>query len=569
MSHDAHGHHPQSFLSKYVFSFDHKVIGIQYIAMAVVMAVVAGYLALVIRFQLANPKSELVPPETYLSLVTMHGTIMVFFVVSLTLVSGFGNFLIPLQIGARDMAYPFLNMLSFWVMVPACLLMLVSFFVEGGAAAAGWTSYPPLSALPDAIPGSGLGQTLWILAMALFIASFTMGGLNYLTTILNNRAKGMTMMRMPLVIWMFLIAAILGLLAFPPLTAAAIMLLLDRHAGTSFYLPAGMIINGHIMPNQGGTPLLFQHLFWFLGHPEVYVLVLPALGIGFELLAAFGRRAPFGYKPTVYSTLLIGFLSMIVWGHHMFVSGMDPRVGKYFSIATVIITAPFGVLGVNLLLTLWKARIQFTTPMLFALALVSTVGAGGLGGLYLGTSTSDVYFHETYFVVGHFHLMIGTVTFLGTFGGIYFWFPKMFGKMMDDKLGKIHFWLTFPPMISIFILMHMQGLGGMLRRTYDVTVYQYNQGNTSLLWPITILATILVAAQAIFLLNVVKSLMSGKRAEANPWGASTLEWTHAASPAPHGNWGEHEPVLTTSCYEFDGPATAPTGTSAPAMGGVR
>jgi len=535
---------PQGFLRKYVFSLDHKVIGIQYLVTAIFMAIVAGGLAMIIRMRLAWPGvgAEAFPPEAYVSFVTMHGTLMVFFVVSLSL-SGLANFLIPLQIGTRDMAYPFLNMLSYWTAVPACLIMLVSFFVTGGAAAAGWTSYPPLSAI------GGLGQTLWILGMALFIASFTMGGLNFLTTILNLRTKGMTMRRMPITVWGFLVATILGILAFPPLTAAAIMLLFDRHGGTAFFV-SDMYTGGTYHAVGDGTPLLFQHLFWFLGHPEVYVLVLPCLCFIFDIIPAFTRRPVFGYRPTIYAMLVIGILSMIVWGHHMFVTGMNPYVAKYFSIATVIITAPFSVLGVNLLASLWRARMRFHTPMLFALAVISAVGFGGLGGLFLGTMTSDIYFHETYFVVGHFHLMIGTVTLLSIFGAVYYWFPKMFGRMMNERLGRWHFWLTAVPMITIFILMHMQGLGGMLRRTYDPAVYAYNEEmNTALRVPITTLAFVLFAAQVIFIWNFFRSIFRGAPAEKNPWHAATLEW-QADSPPPHGNWGEALPIVHRWPYEY-------------------
>jgi cytochrome c oxidase subunit 1 len=551
-----HEQEPRGFLRRYVFSLDHKVIGIQYLVTAVFMAILAGALAVIIRTRLAWPHvgDKAFPPEAYISFVTMHGTLMVFFVVSLAL-SGLGNYLIPLQIGARDMAYPFLNMLSYWVVVPACLIMLASFFVTGGAAAAGWTAYPPLSAVEKAVPGSGLGQTLWLLGMALFIVSFTMGGLNFLTTILNLRTKGMTMRRMPITVWGFLVATLLGILAFPPLTAAALMLLFDRHAGTAFFV-TDMFMGGKYQALGDGTPLLFQHLFWFLGHPEVYVLVLPCICFVFDILPAFTRRPIFGYRPSVYAMLVIGVLSMIVWGHHMFVTGMNPYVGKYFSVATVVITAPFSVLGVNLLASLWRARMRFATPMLFALAVISAVGFGGLGGLFLGTMTSDIYFHDTYFVVGHFHLMIGTVTLLSIFGAFYYWFPKMFGRMMDERLGRWHFWLTAAPMITIFILMHMQGLGGMLRRTYDPSVYAYNEMNTALRLPITVLAFLLFAAQGIFLWNFARSAFRGAPAPANPWEATTLEW-QAPSPPPHGNFGETLPVVHRWAYEYSpGPGRA-------------
>jgi len=539
---------PQSFISKYVFSFDHKVIGIQYLVTAMVMALFGGTLALMIRTQLQSPELGLFAPESYLSYVTMHGTIMVFFVVSMA-ISGFGNFLIPLQIGARDMAYPFLNMLSYWTMVPACLIMIASFFVPGGAAAAGWTMYPPLSAVEQAVPGSGIGTTLWILGMALFIASFTMGGLNFLTTIINCRTKGMTMWRLPLGIWGFLAATVLGLLAFPPLTSAAIMLLFDRHLETSFFV-TDMVINDQVLNLGDGTPLLFQHLFWFLGHPEVYVLVIPPLLMTMDIIPVFTRRPSFGYRQSIWALFVVSFLSMIVWGHHMFVTGMNPYVGKYFSIATVIITAPFAVLGINLLASLWRARLRPTVPMLFALAVISAVGFGGFGGLFLGTMVSDIYFHETYFVVGHFHLMIGTVTLLGLFASFYYWFPKMFGRRMDEKLGRWHFWLTAVPMIAIFLLMHLQGMGGMVRRTFDPGTYEYNAGmNSALRFPITIMAYILFLGQLIFFWNIIRSIKRGEVAGENPWDAATLEWT-TPSPAPHGNFGTALPVVSCGPYEY-------------------
>ncbi len=538
---------PRSFWRKYVFSVDHKMIGIQYIVLAILMALVAGGLALMIRAQLAWPNTGMFKPEAYLSYVTMHGTLMVFFVIS-PAISGLANFLLPLQVGTRDMAYPVLNMLSFWTIVPGALLMIASFFMPGGAASAGWTAYPPLSAVESVNPGSGWGQTLWLLGMALFIVSFTMGGLNFLTTILNMRAKGLSMMRLPLTVWGFLVSTVLGLLAFPPLTAAAIMLLFDRHGNTSFFL-TDMVVNDQLMALGNGTPLLFQHMFWFLGHPEVYVIVLPCVCMMFDIIPAFTRRPVFGYRPSVYSLLVVGFLSMIVWGHHMFVTGMNPWVGKYFSVATVIITAPFSVLGVNLLASLWRAKLRPGVPMLWCLAVVSAIGFGGLGGLFLGTMTSDIYFHETYFVVGHFHLMIGTVTLLSIFAAIYYWYPKMFGRMLNEKLGRWHFWLTALPMMSIFILMHMQGLGGMVRRTFDTSVYAYNETNAALTIPITILATALFVGQFLFLFNAIRSVRHGEEAGRNPWQATTLEW-ETESPAPHGNFGETLPTVHRWAYDY-------------------
>ncbi|MFQ5776905.1 MAG: cbb3-type cytochrome c oxidase subunit I [Terriglobia bacterium] len=560
-------HAPHGFLRRYIFSTDHKVIGLQYLLTGMAVAIIAGLLAMLIRLQLAWPavkwpllgklfpvgmEDGLMRPEFYLALVTMHGTLMVFFVVSFALVSGFGNYLIPLQVGARDMAFPFLNMLSYWVVVPATLIMLVSFLVEGGAAASGWTAYPPLSAVEQAIPGSGLGQTLWLLGMALFIASFTMGGLNFFVTVLNLRARGMSMMRLPMTIWAMFMAAILGLLAFPPLTAAAIMLLFDRHGGTSFFLPSGLFFGNQLLAHQGGTPLLWQHLFWFLGHPEVYVLLLPALGIAFDVMAPFIRKPIFGYRMTVYSFWAIGFLGMIVWGHHMFVSGMNPFVGEFFSIGTLLITIPSAIVGLNLLASLWGARLRLTTAMAFALGVIALFGAGGLGGIFLGTATSDIFLHDTYFVVGHFHYMIGGVTLFGIFAGIYYWFPKFFGRMMNERWGKVHFWLTLIPFYIVFFGMHFLGFGGAPRRYYAFNKFEFLQPFEGLNVIITLSAFVLGAAQFIFLFNFWWSLWFGPRGERNPWKATTLEWT-APSPPPHGNWGAAPPTVHRWPYEYSAP----------------
>lgn len=553
-----------SFTRRYIFSTDHKVIGIQYFLTAMVMALIAGFLAMLIRLQLAWPGEKwkfleslfpagmedgIMKPEFYLALVTMHGTLMVFFVVSFALVSGFGNYLIPLQIGARDMAFPFLNMLSYWVVVPASIIMLASFFVEGGAAASGWTAYPPLSAVQEAIPGSGWGQTLWLLGMALFIVSFTLGGLNFVTTVLNLRTAGMSMRRLPLLVWTFLIASILGLLAFPALTAAAVLLLFDRHFGTSFFLPSGLFFGNRLLPHEGGTPLLWQHLFWFLGHPEVYVLILPALGAAFEILPTFTRKPVFGYRITIYSLYAIAFLSMIVWGHHMFVSGMNPYVGEFFSVGTMAITVPFAIVGVNLIASLWGGTIRLTTAMLFAIGLISLVGTGGLGGIFLGNATADIQLHDTYFVVGHFHFMIGGVTLFGLFAGTYYWFPKMFGRLMNERLGKLHFWLTLLSFYAVFLAQHFQGLGGTPRRYYTFDKFAFLEGLQSLNLFVSIAAFVLGGAQLIFLLNFCWSLIKGAKAGNNPWRATTLEWT-APSPPPHGNWGERLPVVYRWPYEY-------------------
>ncbi|MBI4459716.1 MAG: cbb3-type cytochrome c oxidase subunit I [Acidobacteria bacterium] len=560
-------HQPKSFLRRYIFSTDHKVIGLQYLLTAMAVAVVAGLMAMWIRLQLAWPGAQwpllgklfpdgmpggVMKPEFYLSLVTMHGTLMVFFVVSFALIGGFGNYLIPLQVGARDMAFPVLNMLSYWVAVLATLVMFASFSVEGGAAASGWTAYPPLSAIAQAIPGSGMGQTLWITGMALFIVSFTMGGLNYFATIVNSRAKGMSFMRLPMTTWTLFLATIIGLLAFPPLTAAAILLLFDRHGGTSFFLPSGLFFGNQVLAHEGGTPLLWQHLFWFLGHPEVYVLILPALGIAFDVLAPFIRKPIFGHRMTIYSLWAIGLLSMVVWGHHMFVSGMNPYLGEFFSVGTLLITIPSAIIGLNLMASLWGASIRFTTAMLFALGIIVLFGLGGMGGIFLGTATADIYLHDTYFVVGHFHFMIGGVTLFGIFAGVYYWFPKMFGRMLNEKLGKIHFWITIAGFYGVFLTQHFLGLGGMPRRYYSFENFNFLEPIRNLNLLVSGSAFVLGAAQLLFLFNFFWSLWRGAVAERNPWRATTLEWT-AASPPPHGNWGGESPTVYRWAYEYSVP----------------
>jgi cytochrome c oxidase subunit 1 len=560
----AAGHAEIGFVRRYIFSTDHKIIGIQYIVTGLVMAILGGALAGLIRLQLGWPDrqwlllSTLLPkgmpggvmtPEFYLAVVTMHGTIMVFFFISYVLVSGFGNYLVPLQIGARDMAFPFLNMLSYWIAFLSALVLIASFFVEGGAAAAGWTAYPPLSAVASAVPGSQMGQTLWLLSMALFIASFTMSGLNIVATVFSVRAPGMSMTRLPLTVWSYFIAAILGLLAFPPLTAAAVMLLLDRHFATSFFLPGGLVVGGQLLSNSGGSPLLWQHLFWFLGHPEVYVLILPALGIACDILPAFTRKPIFGYRISVWCLVAVGTLSMIVWGHHMFVSGMSPFTGEYFSLVTLTITVPMTIFGVNMLASLWGGTIRMRVPMMFSLAVIALFGSGGLGGLFLGNATADMQLHDTYFVVGHFHMMIGGVTLMATFAAIYYWFPKMFGRTMSEMLGKAHFWGTFAPFFFIFFVQHFVGLEGAPRRYYAFTSYDYLQQTRGSNLAISIAAMVLLSAQVLFLVNFCWSLVAGRRATANPWHATTLEWT-TASPPPHGNFGAEEPTVHRWAYEY-------------------
>ena len=563
----AHG--KESFISKYVFSFDHKMIGKQYLTLAMAMGFIGGILAVLIRLQLGFPSkpwpflenlfpvgmaSGIMTPEFYVSLFTMHGTIMVFFLLSLLPVSGFGNFLIPLQIGARDMAFPFLNMLSFWTVVPGAIIIIISFFVEGGAAASGWTAYPPLSAIRSAIPGSAAGQTLWLIGMVFFVASFTMGGLNFVVTILNLRTKGLRMMRMPLTTWAQFVVGILGLLSFPALAAGAILLLFDRSLGTSFFLPAGIFVGDTLMPHEGGTPLLWQHLFWFLGHPEVYIIMLPAMGFTSDILATFCRRPIFGYRSMVYAIMAIGGLSFLVWGHHMFVSGMSPFLGSLFVVTTLAIAIPSAVKAFNWLFTIVRAKIHFTTASLFALGVVSLFVTGGLTGIFLGTNATDIQLHDTYFVVGHFHFIMAGAGLFGAFGAVYYWYPKMFGRTLSERLGKIHFWITFIAYYAVFFPMHYLGVAGMVRRVYDPNVYEYLQPLQPVNLFITISAFVLFAGQLLFLWNYFVSMRRGRPATGNPWRSGGLEWSTPAKPG-HGNWEGDIPEVHRWPYEYSRPDT--------------
>ena len=570
-AHAAEAHAPQAFIWRYVFSKDHKVIAIQYYVTAMLMAVVAGLLAMLIRLQLAWPEKTwpglgrilskgftegVMNPEFYAMLFTMHGTIMVFFVLSTAPVSGFGNLLIPLQVGARDMAFPFLNGLSYWTFLPGCIVILSSFFVGAGAAAAGWTSYPPLSALRSAVPGSQMGQTLWIIGMVFFIASFTMGGLNFLTTILNLRTKGLSFMRMPLTLWSMFLVAILGLLAFPALTAASLMLLFDRHFGTSFFVPAGVVLSGAQQAHAGGSPLLWQHLFWFLGHPEVYILMLPALGFTSDIIAAFCRKPIFGYKAMVGAMMAISFLSFVVWGHHMFVSGMNPYLGMAFAVGTMLIAVPSAVKVFNWLATLWRSRIQYKSPMLWALGVVSLFISGGLSGIFLGQAPVDIHLHDTMFVIAHFHLIMAGAALFGVFGATTYWFPKMFGRMMNETLGKAHFWLTFVAYYGTFFPMHYLGFAGNSRRLYDPYQYEFLKHLQPINQFITISAFILGSAQILFFINFFWSAFKGPKAGENPWNANGLEWTTPSAP-PHGNWPGEIPQVYRWPYDYSVPG-APT-----------
>ena len=547
---------PQGFIRKYIFSLDHKVIGLQYYFLALAAVFVGMFLSLLMRIHLIWPTATLpflgeIKPETYLSLLTMHGTIMVFFVLTTAPQGGFGNYFLPIQIGAPDMAFPVLNMLSFWTTFLGFIVLLAAFFVTGGAPLHGWTGYAPLSALQSAGPGEGLGADLWITSIAIFCIGALMGALNFITTTLDMRAKGMTMMRMPLTVWAWFITAILGLLAFGVLLSAGILLLMDRNLGTSFFVPL-VTVNGQLTGHKGGSPLLWQHLFWFFGHPEVYIAILPAMGLCSQLLSVFSRKPIFGYKAMVYAMLSIGFLGFMVWGHHMFMSGMSPYTAFAFSIMTMGIGVPSAIKTFNWLGTLWHGRIRFTSPMLFAIGFVSLFVTGGISGPFLAQPVLDIYLHETYFVIAHFHLIMGVASIFGIFAATYYWFPKMFGRMMNEPLAKLHFWLTFIGAYAIFMPMHYYGMSAGLRRYSQSTEVAYILKLLPLQRFITIAAFVTIASQFIFLFNLFWSMFKGAKASDNPWEATTLEWT-TATPPPHDNFGGHTPVVKNGPYEYSVP----------------
>ena len=565
-SHDDHGHHKETFLTKYVFSQDHKMIAKQFLITGIIMAVIAMGLSILFRLQLAWPETNFpfletflgkwaeggrIKPDFYLALVTIHGTIMVFFVLTAGLSGTFSNLLIPLQIGARDMASPFLNMLSYWFFLTACLIMMGSFFIQTGPASAGWTIYPPLSALPTAISGSGLGMTMWLISMVCFVASSLMGGINYVSTILNMRTKGMDLWKMPLTIWALFLTAVLGILSFPVLVAGVVLLIFDRSFGTSFYL-SDIVMGTQVLPNQGGSPILWQHLFWFLGHPEVYIVIMPALGISSEVISVNSRKPIFGYHAMIYSLIGITILSFIVWGHHMFVTGMNPLLGGVFMITTLIIAVPSAVKTFNYLATLWRGNIKFTPAMLFAIGLVSFFISGGLTGIFLGNASLDINLHDTYFVVAHFHLVMGSAAIFGMLAGVYHWFPKMFGRMMSSKLGYLHFWLTFIGAYLVFFPLHFLGLDGVPRRYYAFTEFEFMQKWLTVNVFVTWAAIFAALAQVAFLWNFFYSIFRGKKAAQNPWGANTLEWTTPVEHL-HGNWPGEIPTVYRWPYDYSKP----------------
>jgi cytochrome c oxidase subunit I len=554
-----HSHAPQGFIRKYIFSLDHKVIGIQYFFLALTAVFVGMFLSLLMRIHLVWPTAVLplvgeIKPETYLSLLTMHGTIMVFFVLTTAPQGGFGNYFLPIQIGAPDMAFPVLNMLSFWTTFVGFVVILAAFFVTGGAPLHGWTGYAPLSALPSAGPGEGLGADLWITSIAIFCVASLMGALNFITTTLDLRAKGMTMMRMPLTVWSWFITAILGLLAFGVLLSAGILLLMDRNLGTSFYVPL-VVVNGQIMGHKGGSPLLWQHLFWFFGHPEVYIAILPGMGVASQVLSTFSRKPIFGYRAMVYAMLSIGFFGFMVWGHHMFMSGMSPYSAFAFSLLTMCIGVPSAIKTFNWLGTMWKGRIRFHTPMLYAIGFVSLFVSGGLSGPFLAQPVLDIQLHDTYFVVGHFHLIMGVAAIFGMFAATYYWFPKMFGRMMNERWGKIHFFLTLAGTYAIFMPMHYLGLAGGTRRYSQYTEVAYLQKLMPLHQFMTYAAIITIAAQFIFVINLFWSMFKGPKASDNPWESTTLEWI-TSTPPPHDNFGGVTPVVYHGPYEYGVPGAA-------------
>jgi cytochrome c oxidase subunit I len=595
VKHDAHGHghddhehhHEGGFISKYVFSMDHKTIAKQFLITGILWAIVGAFFSVLFRLQLGFPdttfpwlesilghwaKGGHISPEAYYALVTMHGTILVFFVLTAGLSGTFSNLLIPLQVGARDMASPFMNMMSYWFFFLASVVMMSSLFVQTGPASGGWTAYPPLSALGDASIGSKIGMDLWLTSMALFVVSQLLGGLNYISTILNMRTKGMSMTKMPLTIWSFFFTAVLGVLSFPVLLSGFILLLFDRHAGTSFYL-SELFVAGKALSNEGGSAILYQHLFWFLGHPEVYIIILPAMGMVSEILAVNSRKPIFGYLAMVGSMFAIAILAFLVWAHHMFVTGLNPFLGAFFVLLTLLIAVPSAIKVFNWLTTIWKGNIRFTPGMLFSIGFVSTFISGGLTGIWLGNSSIDIHLHDTYFVIAHFHIVMGVSAFFGTFAGVYHWFPKMFGRFMNNTISYIHFWITLIGAYLIFWPMHYEGMAGMPRRYYDYANWESFKQFADLNHFISIVVIAVFAAQLLFVFNFFYSIFKGRKlTSTNPWNATTLEWTTPINPG-HGNWPGEIPEVYRWPYDYskDGkdfvPQTVPLSPEEQAEGG--
>lgn len=546
-------HDPHSFVTKYIWSQDHKVIAIQYGGTAIFVGLVALVLSALMRLQLGFPDTfSLIDPSAYYQAVTMHGMIMVVYLLTALFLGGFGNYLIPLMCGTRDMVFPFLNMLSFWVYLLSVLILLSSFFVTGGPTGAGWTLYPPQTITPGT-PGHDTGILLMLISLGVFIIAFTMGGLNYVTTVLQARARGLTMMRLPLSVWGILVATILGLFAFPALLVSAIMMTFDLTLGTSFFMPAIMAA-GDQLDYNGGSPILFQHLFWFFGHPEVYIVALPAFGLVSDVLSTHARKNIFGYRMMVWAIIAIGGLSFIVWAHHMYVSGMNPYFGFFFATTTLIIAVPTAMKVYNWVLTLWEGDIRLNTPMLFAIGFVFTFVHGGLTGLFLGNVVIDLPLSDTYFVVAHFHMVMGVSPVLVLFASLYHWYPKVTGRMMNETMGKVHFWCTFLGTYAIYLPMHYLGFLGVPRRYYAMGSTDFiPESAQALNANITIAAIFVGVVQVLFFINVFWSLRHGKPAGNNPWGATTLEWQTPDTPPKHGNWGPELPVVHRWAYDYSVP----------------
>jgi len=540
---------PSGFLRRHIFSTDHKVIGRQYFFLSLAAVLVGAWLSLLMRIHLVWPKMTIpflgeIKPENYLAYLTMHGTLMVFFVLSAVPQSGFGTFFLPLQLGARNMAFPRLNAAGFWTAVVSFVVLMAAFFVPGGAPGAGWTQYPPLSALASAGPGEGLGTDLWLISIGLFCLSSLMGAIGFITTTVRHRAPGMTWMRMPLTCWAWFVTAILILLAFSILLVALVMLMLDRHAGTSYFIPGGLLVSGKAVEHSGGSALLWQHLFWFFGHPEVYIAILPAMGVTSHLLSVFARKPVFGYRAMVGATLAIGALGFMVWGHHMFASGMNPYAGFAFSSLTTAIAVPSAIKTFNWVATLYGGRIRYATPLLFSAGFVSLFITGGLTGPLLAQPALDVYLHDTYFVVAHFHLIMAMAGLFAIFAATYFWFPRMFGRMMNERLGRLHFWITLLGAYAIFMPMHLLGIAGHPRRYSDLTGVQYVAAMAPMQRFITVAAILTVAGQLVFLVNLFWSMKRGPVAALNPWESSTLEWSQSAAE------GAERPLVSYGPYEY-------------------
>jgi cytochrome c oxidase subunit 1 len=546
-------HDPHTFVTKYIWSQDHKVIAIQYGGTAILVGLVALALSAMMRLQLGFPDTfSLIDPSSYYQAVTMHGMIMVVYLLTALFLGGFGNYLIPLMCGTRDMVFPFLNMLSFWFYLVSVLILMSSFFVTGGPTGAGWTLYPPQTITPGT-PGHETGILLMLISLGVFIVAFTMGGLNYVTTVLQARARGMTMMRLPLSVWGILVATVLGLFAFPALLVSAIMMTFDLLLGTSFFMPAIMAA-GEQLDYNGGSPILFQHLFWFFGHPEVYIVALPAFGLVSDVLSTHARKNIFGYRMMVWAIVAIGGLSFIVWAHHMYVSGMNPYFGFFFATTTLIIAVPTAMKVYNWVLTLWEGDIRLNTPMLFAIGFVFTFIHGGLTGLFLGNVVIDLPLSDTYFVVAHFHMVMGVSPVLVVFAALYHWYPKMTGKMMNETLGKLHFWCTFLGTYAIYLPMHYLGFLGVPRRYYAMGSTDFiPESAQALNANITIAALFVAVVQILFFINVFWSLKNGKPSGGNPWGATTLEWQTPETPPKHGNWGKELPVVHRWAYDYSVP----------------